>query len=329
MKKITLWAMLLVCLISLLSCPAAFAEEEGLLIEEAAGDWMPDTSLLKPLPIDLTAGYKAPEDCFSAEGYEDGTLSVKVEKIATEKAVFCVARVKIADPSQLRTAVTPKGRTEKISTMARANNAVIAIGGEFFKSDEGGYIVRMGAVQQGRKKPYETRDLLCVDENGDFHIVLRKRDARDDKGRTTSINPDFTAQLKALTETHTLVNVFDFGPALIIDGALQPIPASHAFNLDRNEPRCAIGQTGPLEYVLVVVDTVKHHDRSGKEGATAAELAQFMLDQGCVQAYNLDGGNSCLMVFHGENYSDKTFNEERSVSDIIYFSTGIDYGLKD
>jgi hypothetical protein len=29
------------------------------------------------------------------------------------------------------------------------------------------------------------------------------------------------------------------------------------------------------------------------------------------------------MVCHGQNYSDKTVAEERSVSDIIYFSTGI------
>ena len=58
-----------------------------------------------------------------------------------------------------------------------------------------------------------------------------------------------------------------------------------------------------------------------------ATLAQFMYDQGCVQAYNLDGGNSALMYFNGENYSRKSFEAERSVSDIIYFSTGIDYGL--
>ena len=109
---------------------------------------------------------------------------------------------------------------------------------------------------------------------------------------------------------------------------LLPTPDSYSFNLEAREPRCAIGQVGPLEYVVVVVDTITHHDRSGKEGATSAEVAQFLLEEGCVQAYNLDGGNSSLMVYHGENYSDKTFNEERSVSDIIYFSTGIDFGLE-
>ncbi|MBR6954417.1 MAG: phosphodiester glycosidase family protein [Clostridia bacterium] len=323
MKRIAVWAVLLVCLVSLFSLGAA---EDALLMEDVT-ETDTDTSLLSPLPMDFTPGYKASENYYTESGYEDSTLSVKIEKITREKAVYCVARVKIAHPSQLRTAVTAKGRTNKISTLARENNAVLAIGGEYFASDEGGYIVRMGQVQQGRKKPYETRDLLCIDENGDFHILLRKRDAKIN-GKTKSINPDFTAQLKALTEAHTLINVFDFGPALIIDGELLPTPDSYSFNLEAREPRCAIGQVGPLEYVVVVVDTITHHDRSGKEGATSAEVAQFLLEEGCVQAYNLDGGNSSLMVYHGENYSDKTFNEERSVSDIIYFSTGIDFGLE-
>lgn len=52
-----------------------------------------------------------------------------------------------------------------------------------------------------------------------------------------------------------------------------------------------------------------------------------MYDRGCTQAYNLDGGNSALMYFNGENYSTKSVAAERSVSDIIYFSTAIDFGL--
>ena len=33
------------------------------------------------------------------------------------------------------------------------------------------------------------------------------------------------------------------------------------------------------------------------------------------------------MVFNGENYSQKSFSAERSVSDIIYFATAVDFGL--
>ncbi len=312
----------LLCALVLALTSLALAEE----VEDVTLEDETESTVIFPLPIDFSAGHVAPEENYEGMVYDDASLTVRMEQITTETAIWNVAYVTIADPSQLRTSVTSKGRTNKISAMAKKVNAVVAIGGDYFGSDEGGYIVRQGEVIQKRKSPYETRDLLCVDENGDFHILLRKRDAKVN-GKSKSINPDFAAQLKALVSEHTMINVFEWGPALVIDGVQQDIPASYSGNLDHREPRCAIGQTGRLQYVLVVADTVKHHDRSGKEGATGEELAQFMFELGCTQAYNLDGGNSALMVFHGENFSDKTVSEERSVSDIIYFATAIDAGL--
>ncbi len=300
------------------ACVPAMAEEPAETEESVT---------LAALPIDLTPGPAAPEENYTEAGYEDETLSVHMEKVTAEKAIYNVAHVTVGDASQLRTFITAKGRTDRISSLAKKAGAVVAIGGDYYGSDKGGYIVRQGEVIEKRKSPYETRDLLCIDENGDFHILRRIRDAKKN-GKSKSINPDFKDQLKALTEEHTLVNVFEWGPALVLDGEVQEIPDSYSGNPDGREPRCAIGQTGPLSYVLVVVDTIKHHDRSGKEGATAEELAQFMADLGCTQAYNLDGGNSALMVFHGENYSDKTVKEERSVSDIIYFATALGSGTE-
>jgi len=310
--------LLLICAVMVSLSAAGEELEENVLLDDTEG-----TEAAFSLPVDFSGGYAPAESLFTENSYEDASIQVKMERVQTETAIYNVARIKIASPSQLRTVVQPKGRTNTISAMAKKANAVVAIGGDYYGSDEGGYIVRQGEVIEKRKKPYETRDLLCIDENGDLHILLRKRDAKIN-GKTKSINPDFVDQLKALTEAHTLINVFEWGPALVLDGVQQEMPNSYSGNLDHREPRCAIGQTGPLEYVLVVVDTVTHHDRSGKEGATGEELAQFMAGLGCTQAYNLDGGNSALMVFHDQNYSDKTLAEERSVSDIIYFATAVE-----
>ncbi len=304
MKK---WITVVLAILLLLPC-LGLAEETETAEPETA-----EEGVFAPLPIDFSIGHVAPESRFTEDGYEDQSITVRLEKRKTDRAVINIARVKIADASQLRTAVTSKGRTNKISTMARKANAILAIGGEYFASDEGGLIVRMGKVQQGRKSPYKNRDLLAIDSEGNFHILVRSK-----------TNKNFNSELKDLTGSHELVNVFDFGPALVIDGELCEIPSSYEFNLGHMEPRCAIGQTGELEYVLVVVDSFK---RDGKSGFTGAELAQLMLELGSSQAYNLDGGNSCLMVFHGENYSEKSDKAERSVSDIIYFATAVDFGL--
>lgn len=278
--------------------------------------------VVSPLPIDDSPGYVADPANFTESTYEDASLSVTMEQLWYEGAHYNVARVKIADASQLRTALaSPFGKkTNKISTIAKNNNAVVAIGGDYCTNEEGGYVVRMGETY--RKKPVKSRDMLITDENGDFHIIP-KSDA---------------ATLKALMEEHALVNVFNFGPALVIDGELQEISTEYRYNPYGMEPRCAIGQIGSLEYLLVVVDggggrsvTITDEDGTKREssGCQVATLARFMYEQGCQQAYNLDGGNSALMVFGEENYSKKSVSAERSVSDIIYFATAVDFGLDD
>lgn len=52
------------------------------------------------------------------------------------------------------------------------------------------------------------------------------------------------------------------------------------------------------------------------EGMTIEELAQYMLNLGCVTAYNLDGGMTSCMYFNGNVISTPcgTANQERSVS---------------
>ena len=78
-----------------------------------------------------------------------------------------------------------------------------------------------------------------------------------------------------------------------------------------------------MKKVLIPLLVMVDGRRSNSDGMTCRALAQFMLEQGCIQAYNLDGGNSALMYFHNGNYSNKTVKAELSVSDIIYFATAV------
>ncbi len=262
------------------------------------------------LPMDFTPGHVADPANFTEDSYTDETLTVQLERVWVDDAQFNVARVKIADPSQLRIGLAApfgKKKTNRVSTIAKDNNAVVAIGGDYFANEEGGYVVRMGEAY--RKKPLKSRDMLVTDAKGNFHILKNSN----------------AEELKALMEAEdAIVNVFNFGPALVIDGEEQAMPAKYNYNITGKEPRCAIGQVGELEYLLVVVDG---RNQGGSKGCTVETLAHFMAEQGCTQAYNLDGGNSALMVFNGENYSHKSFSAERSVSDIIYFATAVDFGL--
>ena len=312
MRKLISLLLLLTMLV-----PGAMAEAFDASIDISAEDAI--SANITPLPVDLSGGYAPNPDCYIEadeangvlQGYQDESLTVTVERVKVGDSTFNVARVKIAHPSQLRTGLANEKGTKnnKISTMAKKHNAVVAIGGDFFADAKNGYIVRQ--YKEFRKSPKSVYDMLLVDNNGNFHIVLQS-------------DPE---ELKALltSEELTFPNIFNFGPALIKDGVLLESPQYYIDNGNRynikskSEPRCAIGQLGEREYMFVVVDG----RRKDSDGCSTAELGQWMFEQGCVQAYNLDGGNSALMWFGGENYSDKTTKNERTVSDFIYVSTAV------
>lgn len=85
-------------------------------------------------------------------------------------------------------------------------------------------------------------------------------------------------------------------PVLVQDGELikdfSPEQTLHSF-LVRRHPRTAVGIKETGEWIFVVVDGCFYGLLGGM---TIKKLAQFMLELGCVDALNLDGGGSSTMV---------------------------------
>ncbi|MDD4079849.1 MAG: phosphodiester glycosidase family protein [Eubacteriales bacterium] len=285
-------------------------EEEG--DDEVAAwllDWLiPSASAEEApaLPIDFSPGPAPDPAGFTDTSYEDSSIVVRLETIQRDGVVWRVARVDIAHPSQLRTATAgslTSRRTKLISTMAKEQNAVIAINANYFadQPDKKSFEYRMGG--RVRAKYNRIKDLLITDENGDFHLFVRS-----DKDEVQAF----------LDAGHTIVNAFTFGPALVKDGELLTLDDKYGYNPHGDEPRMAIGQIASLSYVLVLAE-----GRSAEStGVNHTELGNFMFDLGCMQAFNLDGGNSATMVFNGGYYqSNRSATNERTQSDMIYFAT--------
>ncbi len=246
---------------------------------------------------------------FTDTGYRDDTIIVEIQEVQQDGSTYHVAYVKIATPSQLRTAVAGdlgSNRTYKTSVLAQSMNAIIAINGDFYTQTKAGFIIRQGEVF--RQKTSKNMDLLLVDDNGDFHIVLRGHENQ-------------ASEVKKLMKDCTIVNGFFFGPALVVDGVKQVIPETYQFNPFGDEPRAAIGQIGPLTYAVVTVDG----RIANSQGVSMDELAAFMDQIGCQYAYGLDGGNSSALIFNNRLLSVKDV-EERAVSDIIYFASATEQG---
>lgn len=282
---------------------SAFAEEAEVLIEEEIieGEESALTALYE-LPVDFTVPPAPDPECFSENSYADGSIEVDLETVEGEGFTWCVAKVRIASPTQLRTATAGKltsNKTAKVTSLAEKNNAVIAINGDNYVDNpqKTTFEYRMG--QKIRSKSNRTKDVLIIDENGDFHLFIKSEGLKDYDGE--------------------IINAMTFGPALVKDGErLTMDMENYGYNPNGKQPRAAIGQTGPLSYVLVVIMSP-----TDEKGVNHQQLADFMYDLGCIQAFNLDGGNSAGIVFNGTLYKGAANASERALSDILYFATAI------
>ena len=118
---------------------------------------------------------------------------------------------------------------------------------------------------------------------------------------TLAIYPDGNMEIhdsKELTaeeyKERGAVDVLAFGPWLIRDGEMRSNLSKFATNA-RN-PRTAIGMFEPGHYVAVMVEGRYKKSR----GCTLVELAELMKKRGCVQAMNLDGGETSCILFMGK-----------------------------
>ena len=260
---------------------------------------------LAPLPIDFSSGPKPNPAAFSESGYEDASISLKLETQTQDGVVWRIGYVTISDPSQLRTATAGKlgsSRVAMISSMAEKFGAVIAINANYMSNEpeKKSFEYRMG--EKVRAKYNNVKDLLITDENGDFHVFVQSR------------KEEVQAFLSA---GHTIINAFTFGPALIKDSVLLDLDPNYSYNPHGREPRMAIGQLDKLSYVIVLAEGRTQES----QGVTHIELADFMYALGCQQAFNFDGGNSGTFVFNGGYYQDKSISNERAQSDMLYFAT--------
>ena len=84
-----------------------------------------------------------------------------------------------------------------------------------------------------------------------------------------------------------------FGPALIINGTInqKAYSANSGFN-----PRTAIGQRADGAVIFVCIDG----RQVGSPGGTYADIINIMVEFGAVNACNMDGGSSSVMMYRDE-----------------------------
>ena len=256
------------------------------------------------LPIDFSAGVPADPSGFDGLSYSDPTLSITIETGWQDECEYWMADVRIGHPSQLRTAAADGFDSEMVlpaATIASRVNAVLAVNGDYFSYSNNGFTIRQGEMFKDRLNA--RRDLLLIDEDGDFHFI---RKALKNRG-VTEINGK------------KIINAFSFGPVLVENGEINQDWSCDEMAFGDFCQRMCIAQVGPLHYRVICCGSP---DRDST-GMTIRQFAKFVHGTGVMNAYNLDGGNSTMMIFNGEKINDINNPKARDIADIIYFASSV------
>lgn len=271
---------------------AASAENTTALIgKEAQDNSAPDLEI----PFEIANGEKLYD-------YDDADIKITLTKLRCCDTDIFIARLTLSSPEFLRTALAEDafGRnvTERVSKIAERNNAILAVNGDFYGSQQRGYVVRNGVLY--RESAARSKEDLAILSDGSFEII--------NEGESSA---------KELLENGAM-QVLSFGPALVCDGQIAVSKSDEVGKAMASNPRTAIAVTGELSYLFVVSDGRTEQST----GLSLYQLAGIMRLLGAQTAYNLDGGGSSTLYFNGEVINNPTTTgrstREREVSDIVY-----------
>ena len=236
---------------------------------------------------------------YTDEEYKSENISIKIshisEQFENKNVNYHVADIHIKNIESFQTAFAKdkfgKGYNEWLKDIAKRNNAILAINGDYYGLNSKGVVIRNGVLY--RKETIK----------GDIGVLYRNGVLK------TYSNSEFNAD-------EVIANgawqAWNFGPGLLDENG--KVKDSYKSSVTPRNPRTAIGYVSPGHYIFVVVEGRTKESA----GVTMSQLASIFEKYECKSAYNLDGGQSSTMIFN-----DKIINKfpdaegERTLSDAI------------
>ena len=266
------------------------------------------------------------------EHYSDPDICIDIttHRDIADTTTYYIADIRIKHLKYLRTALAGdqfgENVSERTSDINKRNKGILAISGDNYGAQEGGYVLRNGQILRTSKSssnlgsnPRKLAEDLAIYRDGTFEIFDEK-----------------TTDLQEIADKGAW-QVFSFGPGLVKNGEVAVDENSEVDSILKNGvtskcQRMAVGIIAPLHYCFVVCDGRSNES----DGFSLIDMAQIMKGLHCYQAYNLDGGGSATMYLDdgtgnanglghlvnkpNQNYyhAGGTNVQQRGVSDIVY-----------
>lgn len=229
--------------------------------------------------------------------YRSRDVSVDIQKVSEDGVTYFVADIYVSSIDNLKTAFAKdtygRGYRESVEEMARRNNAVIAVNGDYYGTRDIGLVIRNGKLY--RRELFE--DVCVLFYDGTMQTYS-----------SDQVNVDELVSKGAY-------QAWSFGPRLLDENG--KAMTEFQSTVKPANPRTAIGYYEPGHYCMVLVEGRQENYSKGMRLETLSQLFESL---GCRQAYNLDGGQSSVMAFDGKVYN-QPYKGGRSSSDIFYIAS--------
>ena len=210
--------------------------------------------------------------------YTSPDIAIHVSEETSGRLTYYLADIYVRDitcfQSALASGTYGRGFRDSIADMAALNHALVAINGDYYGNTNEGVVIRNGVIYRANQTAC---DVCVLYYDGSMRVL-----------------PGSAFSIQDAIEDGAW-QAWTFGPALLdTDGSVLTSFSSTGRIISAN-PRTAIGYYEPGHYCMVVVD-----GRGESVGISLPDLSQLFYDLGCTAAYNLDGGNSSIMVWNSE-----------------------------
>ncbi len=228
--------------------------------------------------------------------YHSDTLGVEIKTYTQEDPplVYYIAHIYMRDVDSYRSGFGSERQNGRdpldACAMARRYRAVLGITGDnLLHSDYNrGLFIRNGRVFRSLTK------VSCMVLTDDLSMRIYEKN-------------DITMLNEIEDGAWT---TYAFGPPLILNGEL--CEGVDDNRVGRLNPRAGLGLVEPGHFVAIVVDG---RIPGYSHGILLSDYAKLFEQEGCVMAYNLDGGASATMVFMGEYINLRNTKHYRRVPD--------------
>ncbi len=276
------------------------ARSSNLLGEEEEMVFSADSAFLSNVPIRI---------------YRDDTILVICWKEIIDGRVCSCSEIKIADASQMRRKLSQDQYGSPIKAfatdLAAQCNAVVAMNADYYLPRDLGVTVYNGRLYRfnewtyaGKYRSYNCLDTLLINSSGDFRFLRM--------GEECSRN-----QLESLLKQQNILFSIAFGPVLVENGKMVSHDWYPLGEINERYSRAGFAQCGPLHYLYMTVS----HSEENTPVCTIDEFAAIFATKNVQYAYAFDGGQTGELVFAGEAYNHIDFGSERTVSDILCFTS--------